>query len=366
MAEASTSEIEVQQIGCAATVTLSRPARLNALNDGMRAAIARRLPHFARDPNIYCMVIKSVPESRVFCAGGDLSEIHAEIRSGHLDAARRSFADEYRLNWALECFPKPTVSLINGLVVGSGVGLTLYGTHRVAGENYRFAMPEAAIGLFPDVGVCHALARMPHGIGTYLGLTGAAIDRAEAFALGLVTHCIRADHFPVIAERLADAEPVDALLDGLHQEPGPPPIMALAESIAAVFSLGSVRDMLSALGSFSQEQGARGQWARDAAQRLSSNSPTALEATLKHIRSCATLDLRATLTADYTLACHFLDHADLAEGIRASVVDKDKSPNWSPNTLASVVESDIAKLFHRHASGDLSLPTRAELQKVGF
>src|SRR5262245_2727769 len=213
------NEIIISERGAAGCVTLNRPRRRNALSTAMRAQIAGALPRWVRDPNIYAVVIAAAGQE-AFCAGGDLREL-ADWGRSCKPKARASLAAEYALNWRLECFTKPTISLIDGLVVGSGVGISLYGTHRVASANYRFAMPEAQIGLFPDDGVCHAFARMPHHIGTYPALTGRAIGPADAYQLGLATHVIAASEFLAIAAAIADAEPVDQVLDSRHQPPGP-------------------------------------------------------------------------------------------------------------------------------------------------
>ena len=145
----------------------------------------------------------------------------AEWGRTRMAEARRSLAAEYALNWALDRFVKPTISLIDGMVMGGGVGISLYGTHRVAGERYRFAMPETGIGLFPDDGVSHVLARMPDEIGMYLALTGRSVGPADAYRLGLVTHCIPARRFGEIRAAVCDADPVDPVLDTRHEEPGP-------------------------------------------------------------------------------------------------------------------------------------------------
>src|SRR6185295_1889291 len=188
--------------GAAGVVTLSRPRALNALTTAMRARIAEAFAAWARDPRVYAAVIVSATD-RAFCAGGDVREM-AECGRRDAGEARLSLAAEYALNWQLDCFTKPTVSLIDGVVMGSGVGLTLYGTHRAAGENYQFAMPETGIGLFPDDGVGWAFARMPDEIGMYLALTGRAIGRADAYRLGLVTHCLPAASFPDIMAAIED------------------------------------------------------------------------------------------------------------------------------------------------------------------
>ena len=170
VAGAGTGDILIGTDRAAGLVTLNRPQALNALTTNMRAAMARAFPPWERNPEIYAVVVSSASE-RAFCAGGDLREM-IDWGRNRRDEAVRSLAEEYALNWRLECFIKPTVSLIDGVAMGSGVGISLYGTHRVAGERYRFAMPETGIGLFPDDGVCWAFARMPDAIGMYLEITG--------------------------------------------------------------------------------------------------------------------------------------------------------------------------------------------------
>ena len=192
--------------GAAGIVTLNRPRALNALTASMRARMAHAFATWARDPQVYAAVILSATD-RAFCVGGDVREM-VECGRSRPEEARRMMAAEYALNWQLDCFSKPTVALMDGVVMGSGVGVTLYGTHRVAGERYRFAMPETAIGLFPDDGVSWAFARLPDEIGMYLALTGRPIGRADAYRLGLVTHCIPGGRFAEIAEALRNADPV--------------------------------------------------------------------------------------------------------------------------------------------------------------
>lgn len=358
-----TSAVTIETRNAAGTVILNRPKALNALNDAMRAEIAATLPGFANDPIVYAMVIRAVP-ARAFCAGGDVREL-VETARVDLAAAKASFAAEYLLDWALECFPKPTVSLIDGLVVGSGVGLTLFGTHRVAGDGYRFAMPEAAIGLFPDVGVCHHLARLPHEIGTYLALTGATIGRDDAFALGLVTHCVDAGAFDHIHNQLSQAEPVDALLDHHHRPPGPSELMARGPLISQLFAGNSVAEILTRLERSSvSADAADAAWCAAALEQLRAHAPTSLAITLRHIREAAGRDIRAVLVADYRLACGCLEHGDFAEGVRAMLIDKDKQPRWRPASVAELDPAALERFFEMPEGGDLVLPNRAAMQRL--
>lgn len=345
--------------GAAALITLDRPRALNALNTAMRERLAQAFPRFARDPQVYCVVLRSTSE-KAFCAGGDVRELTAWARED-MAKARKALADEYSLNWLHECFSKPTISLINGAVMGSGVGISLYGTHRVAGERYKFAMPETAIGLFPDVGVAHALARMPDEIGTYLGLTGRVIGRADALVLGLATHCIPAAAFPEITAALVDADPVDPLLDARHVDPGPGEIATRRAVIARCFSSATVAEILSRLEAVS---GSDREWAVEVARELRTRSPLSLAVTLRHIRQAGGATLRETLQVDYRLACRFLGDHDFHEGVRAVLVDKDGAPRWRPASIEDVTSGMVEAYFTAMDDGELVLPSRAEMQEA--
>lgn len=357
-APASAPDIAIERNGAAATVWLGRTRALNALTLAMRDELAAAIPRLARDPNLYVVLLRS-RSPKAFSAGGDVRELIAMHRVDPA-AARAAFAREYALNWTLDCFSKPTVSLIDGLVMGSGVGISIYNTHRVAGPGYKFGMPETAIGLFPDVGVAHALSRMPGEIGTYLGLTGRTIGRADAFRLHLVTHCVEAGRFDDIAAALADAQPVDPLLDDLHADPGPGDLEPVAPVIARCFAGDSVEEMIARL---QQETGPDRAFAEAVLADLAKRSPTSLKLTLRHLRNAARMDLREVLIADQRLACRCLEGNDFAEGVRAALVDKDNLPVWNPATLAEVDQAAIEACFAPLPAGeDLVLPSRAEMQ----
>ena len=352
-------DILLQEDHAAGLVTLNRPAALNAMTTAMRVAMAEAFPRWSRDPEIYAVVIRS-RSPRAFCAGGDIRELAQWGRSDRAKAVK-SLADEYALNWLLECFMKPTVSLIDGVVVGTGVGISLYGTHRVAGERYRFAMPETGIGLFPDDGVSWAFARMPDAIGMYLGLTGRAIGRADAYRLGLATHCIPASRFDEIQAGLADADPVDDLLDARHEDPGPGEIDPLRAAIARCFSADSVEAIITRLGA---ERGATSGWAQEVIAELQQRSPTSLKITHRHIRAAQSLDLRATLAQDFRLACRCLEANDFYEGVRAQLIDRDRAPKWQAQSLADVSDAMLESYFAPLGPDELGMPSRAEMQSV--
>ena len=353
----SFSGVRVAREGSSAIVTLERGRALNALTPAMIATLDASYRAFTRDAQLYVVVIKSA-DPKAFCAGGDVKALSALARTD-LRAACANLRAEYSLNWLHECFSKPSVAWIDGLVMGSGVGISAYATHRVAGPRYRFAMPETAIGYFPDVGMAHHLARLPHAIGLYLGLTGHVIGPADAYALGLATHVLEPDQFASVEAGLKDTWPVDPLLDERHSDPGPAPLLAHAEAIAHCFGAPTLEEILDRL---AQVRGASAAFAAEALTDLRTRSPFALRVTLRHIRDSAALDLRRTLETDYRVGCRFLAGADFHEGVRAHLIDKDGAPRWSPPTLADVTQNRIDDTFALLEDGELHLPLRQEMQ----
>lgn len=351
------SDIAIETRGSALVVSLDRVRAHNALTPAMIARLAAALPEAARNPNVYCAVLTS-SSPKAFSAGGD---VRALIETAKVDmgAARAALAAEYAFNWLHECFSKPTCALIGGMVMGSGVGITAYGTHRVAGPGYRFAMPETAIGLFPDVGAAWLLARLPDEMGTYLGLTGRTIRRADAYALGLVTHCIDDAEFPAIVAELADTQPIDPLLDRRHADPGAGDLAAVRGVVARCFSGSSVAQIM---GQLAEETGEHKAWADGVAADLRARAPLSLAVTLRHLREARAQDLRQTLQVDYRLACRFLAGHDFAEGVRAALVDKDGKPRWEPDRIEDVSPDMVDDYFADMGPDELSLPTRTEMQ----
>jgi enoyl-CoA hydratase len=346
--------------GAAGVITLDRPRALNALTAAMRATISEAFAAWSRDPQVYAAVIHSSSD-RAFCAGGDVREMVACGRRD-LGAARRLLGAEYALNWQLDCFTKPAIALIDGAVMGSGVGISLYGTHRVAGERYRFAMPETGIGLFPDDGVSWAFARLPDEIGMYLALTGRGLGRADAFRLGLVTHCLPAHRFAEVRAAIAEADPVDPVLDALHADPGAGELERVRPAIARCFGADSIEEIVARL---QAERGEHRGWADEALADLRRCSPTSLVVTHRHVRATRHLDLRATLAQDYRLACRFMEGHDFYEGVRAALIDRDHAPIWQPGRLAEVSDAAVDAYFAPlGAAEELQLTTRAEMQAV--
>ncbi|WP_423414356.1 enoyl-CoA hydratase/isomerase family protein [Hyphomicrobium sp. B1] len=339
------------------TFTLDRPSSLNALDNEMCRALLSAIPRVARNPDVYIVALVS-SSPKAFCAGGDVVALSAAAKSD-IATAKSYMRDEYSLNWLLECFSKPTVSFIDGLCMGSGAGLSAFNTHRIAGENFKWAMPETKIGLFPDVGIARVLAKMPWPIGLYLGLTGRSIGRADAQWLRLVTHCISSSHFEDIRAKLADALPVDPLLDDLNQPQVPGDLQKERGHINEHFSEPTLDGIFRSL----ERAEAKGsEWAQRTLSGLRKCSPISLAITLRHIQNALRFDIRDTLIEDYRLAVRCLENHDFHEGVRALLRDKDGKPVWQPARYEDVAADIVEGYFKPLPEGDLELPSRVEMQ----
>jgi enoyl-CoA hydratase len=321
--------------------TLNRPKALNAINYDMIAKLSAQYIEWAGDPDVYGVVLRS-SGGRAFCSGGDLKALYQNWKSGKLDDILEVYTSEYQHNWTLDRFIKPHVSLMDGYVFGGGVGISLYGTHKVAGENYRFAMPEAGIGFFPDIGATHFLTHMPGQIGLYLALTGNHIDRADAYALGLLTHCINSSGFDAITAAMCVADPIDPVLDSRHEDPGPSKVLELQNQIDMHFSMDSVEEILASL---ENEKGTPSKWASETAESIRKCSPLSLKVSFRQMRNSGQPTLEEALELDGRIAHRFLSGDELYEGIRALLIDKDGKPSWSPSALEDVSDEMVQGYF---------------------
>ncbi len=350
MDQAPDDEIICAESGRAGLVRLNRPKALNALTIEMIRGLEAFTHRCARNPHIYGIVMEG--EGKAFCAGGDIRAVR-DLSLNSPQEANRYYTEEYQHNWTLECFRKPHVALIGGVVMGGGVGVCLYGTHRVAGENIRFAMPETGIGFLPDIGGSWFLPRMPGKTGLYLGLTGRACGRDDTIYLGFATHCISASHFETIKAAMIEGEPIDAVLDGLHEPPGKSALENLRGPIDRIFSAQSVEDVLKGLES---EKGEQRDWAQETLAILSKRSPLSLKVTFEaYRRGSQYKSLKEALIVEYRLATRMIRMHDFLEGVRAVIIDKDQSPKWRPPSLGEVTDACLQSLFAPLSGGDLRL-----------
>lgn len=343
MSDHSTSleEILAREEGRAGLITLNRPKALNALTPSMIRTLEALYLKWASSPRIYGIVLDAAP-GRAFCGGGDIRALVESIETD-FDGAAQFFRDEYQHNWSLERFIKPNVSLINGIVMGGGVGVSIYGTHRVAGESLLFAMPETGIGFFPDIGGGYFLPRFPGETGLYLGLTGRSVGRADAFYLGFATHCIDSSDFETIRRAMIEGDPIDPVLDGLHKHPGEGELRALQPAIDRIFSAESVEAVLSRLDA---ETGPHADWARETAATIRQRAPLSLKVAFRQIREGRHRpSLKEELQVEFRLVCRFMKRPDLKEGVRAALIDRDRSPKWTPATLEEVTDDMVEACF---------------------
>ena len=340
-----------ERSGAAGLITLNRPAALNALTLSMVRAMREALDAWAADLAVTRIVVMGAGE-KAFCAGGDIRRLYEAGRSGRREEAVAFWREEYELNALIESYRKPYVSLIDGIVMGGGVGVSLHGSHRVAGERYLFAMPEVGIGFFPDVGATYALPRMPGRTGTYLALTGERARTGDALALGLATHAAPSAAIPAIREALIAGEPVDAVLARHAVTPEPGPIAAESAVIDRCFGEDDVSAILSRL----DEAAAEGSgFAEKTAATIRHKSPTSLAIALEQMRRGVGLDFREAIRTEFRIVSRIVDGVDFYEGVRAVIVDKDGAPRWSPAGLDEVSRTDVEAYFAPLPSGELDL-----------
>ena len=343
---AGDAEVLCERRGAAGLVTLNRPQALNAITHGMVLELRRALDAWAADPEVTRIVVTAAGE-RAFSAGGDIRHLYDLGTAGRYEEALRFWRDEYALNIRIKRYPKPYISLIDGIVMGGGVGVSLHGSHRVAGERYQFAMPEVGIGFFPDVGATHALPRLPGKTGAFIALTGERVRMADALALGLATHAVRSAAFPELREALTAGEPVEETLARLSHDPGPTPLAAERETIDRCFAGESVTAILASLDSDASDFG------RKTAATIRAKSPTSLVVALEQMRRGRDLSFENAMRTEFRIVSRIIEGHDFYEGVRAAIIDKDGAPRWRPARLDEVDPGEIER--HFEALGPLEL-----------
>lgn len=335
-AEYAEGTILARRDGRVGRIVLNRPQALNALTLPMIRACTQVLRQWHDEPHVHAVVIEGAGE-RAFCAGGDVRALRQFELDGEHHRAETFFREEYELNLMIATYPKPYIALIDGICMGGGIGVSVHAPYRVATEHAAFAMPETAIGFFPDIGATFFLPRLPGELGTYLGLTGIRMQGADAVHAGLATHFVPRSALPDLSHALA-ADGPGAL--GSHVAPLPAfSEAAQRASIDQCFSADSVREIVRRLEAVGDE------WSNKALVMLRTVSPSALCWTLEALRRGANKTLPECQAAELALTRSTMRHPDFAEGVRAMVVDKDRKPNWRPGRIEEVDPAAIAGLF---------------------
>ncbi|MEV6360772.1 enoyl-CoA hydratase/isomerase family protein [Nocardia asteroides] len=335
-------------------ITLNRPKAINALNHPMTLAITDALRSWADDDAVRAVVVTGAGE-RGLCAGGDIVAIHTDAKSGLAGAESptgRFWRDEYVLNALIGGYAKPYVVIMDGIVMGGGVGLSGHGSHRIVTERSRIGMPEVGIGFVPDVGGTYLLSRAPGELGTHVALTTARMSAGDAIAAGFADHYVPSAALPDLLDALRTTD-VDAAIARVA-EPAPASDLLTQQSwIDACYSAGTVEEIVSRL------QTADSPEATKALDELLSKSPVALKVTLRSLRAARELgSLEAALEQEYRVSIAALGSHDLVEGIRAQVIDKDRTPHWQPATLGEVTDAEVAAYFAALGDNELDLTTQ--------
>ncbi|WP_335935089.1 enoyl-CoA hydratase/isomerase family protein [Streptomyces sp. PTD5-9] len=332
-------------------ITLNRPHVLNALNHTMVRRLDEELTEAERDATVIAVLISGAGE-RGLCAGGDIRSIHDDARAGGT-ASLAFWRDEYRLNARIARYPKPYVAIMDGIVMGGGVGISAHGGVRVVTERSRVAMPETAIGFVPDVGGTHLLASAPGELGTHLALTADAVGAGDALLCGLADHFVPTRSRTALTAALAGCRTPHEIEATVRAHASPAPEGVLTEHRAWIdgcYRADTVEEILDRL------DGSGAPAAKEAAESIRAKSPTALKVTLAALRRARRLgSLEAVLDQEYRTSCTAFAGPDLVEGVRARIIEKDGRPRWRPAALAEVTDEDVTRFFAPLGGRELGL-----------
>lgn len=350
---APTQDILFEQRGHAGFVTLNKPETLNAVTDEMLTALNAQLDVWEQDDKVKHIVIKAV-EGRAFSAGGDIRHLYDTGTVGNFDFD--FFAREYVLNARIRKFPKPYIALVDGIVMGGGVGVSFHGSHRIAGEKIGFAMPEVGIGFFPDVGASYFLSRLPRQMGLYLGLTGNRVKSADSVALGLATHYVPSDQFVALEEAFITEVDAQEAIANFAQTPETAPYLTYVAHVERAFGSSSLTSVFSELNIMQVEGGEIGEWAAKTLETLNAKSPTSLAIAFRQIREGANLNIDECMKMEFRILKRVLPEQEFYKGIRAAIIDKDNAPVWNPSSVEAVDPSAIDDHFAGLGDAELNLP----------
>ncbi|WP_330252511.1 enoyl-CoA hydratase/isomerase family protein [Nocardia sp. NBC_00565] len=345
------SEVLIDKRDGLGLITLNRPKAINALNHPMALAITAALQVWADDDEVRTVVVTGAGE-RGLCAGGDIVAIHNDAKSGTVSAdsaTGRFWRDEYVLNALIGRYPKPYVVIMDGIVMGGGVGLSGHGSHRIVTERSKIGMPEVGIGFIPDVGGTYLLARTPGEIGTHVALTTARMTAGDAIAADFADYYVASEHIPALLETLR-TETAEIAIAKFAADAPESELVAQQDWIDACYSADTVEEIVDRLRSHGSPEAAK------AAGDILTKSPVALKVTLRSLRAARTApSLEAVLNQEYRVSIASLASHDLVEGIRAQVIDKDRNPQWSPATLAEVTTEQVDAYFAELGDKELGL-----------
>jgi enoyl-CoA hydratase len=345
-------DVLVREYGALRRLTLNRPQALNALTLDMAVTMSVLLRAWAEDASVGVVLIDGAGE-RGLCAGGDLHALYHAAKAKDRMLPANFWATEYRLDLMIARYRKPVVAVMDGLVMGGGVGLSAHAAQRIVTERSSIAMPEVGIGYFPDVGASFLLARAPGETGLHLALTGERIGGADAIYCGLADSHIPAAELAVLPVQLADcrtAEAVSARLRALTGAPAPGRLATARSWIDRCYAAATVEEIVARLRTSPAAE------ARAALAILARMSPTSLKITLRNIRSAVSFKkVEESFAQDYRISLACIAEHDFVEGIRAAIVDKDRNPAWQPRKLEDVTTDIVERHFRPLGARELEL-----------
>ena len=342
-------EVLFERLSRAGVITLNRPKALNALTLNMVDAMDAQLRSWRNDPAVEMVIVKGAGD-RAFCAGGDIRALYDSGKAG-TPYVIDFYAREYRLNTLIKRYPKPYIALVNGIVMGGGVGVSVHGSVRVCGEGTMFAMPETGIGLFPDVGGTFFLPRCPGEIGMYLALTGARLDVTDASYTGIATHVVpQAQHEALLVDLCNGTDALERVL-ARHavRSQNKPKLEGLQRAINLHFAAASVEEIMASL------ESGKSLFEEQTVKSLKGKSPTSLKVAFRQVREGAKLGFEDCMRLEFRLTNRFMRGHDFYEGVRAVIIDKDNAPKWDPPSIDLVRARDVDSYFAPLEGGDLDL-----------
>lgn len=319
-------------------IKLTRPLALNALSPLMIEALLLALKTWEADNDILCVILEA--EGKAFCSGGDVVNVYKTTKRGHIPY--NYFSNEYRLNSVIGQFSKPYISLINGIVMGGGAGISLHGSHRIVSENSLFAMPEASLGFFPDVGASYFLTRLSENFGLYLALTGKRIQWGDCVQFGLATHAVLAEDIPHLRKMIIELGNPRPALEKYSIDVDSETCAENRANINNWFGADTLAQCIEILNK-KMNEGHR--FAKECYESMLRCSPISLNVIWRQMHDCKSLGLDDCLKIENRIAHHMLDNHDFYEGVRATLIDKDQKPVWQPADIVSISDEMIDEYF---------------------
>tara|TARA_B110000008_G_scaffold203297_1_gene201950 strand:+ start:333 stop:1370 length:1038 start_codon:yes stop_codon:yes gene_type:complete len=335
----------------AAIITLCRAKYLNTLTFEMINKIHKHLKAISKNNNIHMVIFKGEGD-RAFCAGGDVKSFYEERSTNKNQLRKNFFYKEYKLNYIIKKYKKPIISFVNGICMGGGVGIAMHSNITVVSEKVTFAMPETAIGLFPDVGSGKILSKLKNNIGYYIGLTGKRLGSADLINLKLANYCIKYENFEQVVASLIKVKTKRSIINILEKYSLKTKSLLfpiLNKKIFKIFKHNDIEDIIKSLENNNEK------WSQEALISLKKMSPTSLKITLKQIKYAKNLSFKNNLIMEYRLSQACMGGFDFYEGVRALLIDKDFKPNWSPSKIEDISDNIVLSHFKSLGKNDLKI-----------